>query len=79
MTQEQPTYLAEDETAAHTFSVRINYQIYVYHSVDGKHIETIHVAIPDAWWTRWPTDATVRRYIHNRVDLRGKRIDTLDA
>ena len=58
---------------------RCDDMIYVYLHVDGVHVQTEHVDIPEAWWDHWPTDATVRRYIRRQCRLGGARITDLDA
>lgn len=58
---------------------RIDDQIYVYLHEDGVHIQTQHAQIPDAWWKRWPADATVRRYVHLSCDIGSARITSLES
>ena len=59
--------------------VRITDRIYVYLPEDGVHVQTQHVEIPDAWWERWPSEATVRRQIRSQCDLGAARITTMEA
>lgn len=58
---------------------RITDAIYVYLFEDGVHIQTQHVEIPDAWQDNFPTDATVKRYIHRFATIGGVRITSLDS
>jgi hypothetical protein len=67
---------------AHVVSIekcRISDMIYVYLIEDGVRIQTQHVTIPDTWWENWPTDATVRAYVHRYADIGSARITDLEA
>lgn len=64
--------------------VRVDDVLYVYlHEIDvdgsDLHIQTQAASIPKSWWDNWPSDATVRRYLHQQLDLGGTRITTLEA
>ena len=59
--------------------VRFDDRIYVYLYEDGLHVDTLHLDWPARWDDRWPSAATVRRYIRKQVDLGSAKITTLDA
>jgi len=58
---------------------------YVYlHEIDAAgedlHIQTQIASVPERWLDCWPTnDGTIRRYLHQQLDLGGTRITTLEA
>lgn len=73
-------FVAAETPAERHVECRIDDMIYVYLYVDGVHIQTQHVDIPDRWMDRgWPTDATVRRHIRRYADIGRARITTLKA
>lgn len=53
--------------------------IYVYLFEDGVHIQTQTLEIPNRWFDNWPSDDTVRRYIHNHARIGSAPIIDLNA
>lgn len=49
--------------------VQVAEKIYVYLYRGDTPVQTQTVAIPERWWHRWPTDATLRRYVHRHATI----------
>jgi hypothetical protein len=72
-------FAANQPPASRHVECRISDRIYVYLHENGIHIQTQHVDIPDAWFERWPSEATVRRRVRRYAIIGNARITSLDA
>lgn len=72
-------FAANNDGKSRHVECRIADLVYVYLHEDAVHIQTQEIEIPKRWWNRWPSEATVKTYIHLHARIGGVRITTLDA